>query len=300
MSRPAEAEAFGRRLLVQHGLSEADAATVAQCLVRADLRGVDTHGLQFLPHYLARVRAGLINPKPALDAQTRDARRRPARWRQRLRLRGRHAGDRGGHGDRARVRYRHRRCEAQHAFRHGRLLRAAGAGGGLHLVRVLQRLARHAAVGRARGADGTNPFAAGAPAGKETPFLLDMSPAVAARGKIRRAARRGEKFPVGYALDKGGRSTTDPNVALDGGVVLPIGGPKGSGISMLMDIMGGVISGAASGGDVGSQFLDFDRTQDVGHFFLAMKPDLFVPAEQYRAAWTSWWPACTRTPRQRA
>ena len=61
-----EAEAFGRRLLAQHGLSDTDAAIVAQCLVRADLRGVDTHGLQFLPHYLARVRAGLINPKPVL------------------------------------------------------------------------------------------------------------------------------------------------------------------------------------------------------------------------------------------
>src|ERR1700704_3692677 len=60
------AEAFGRRLLVVHGLPEEDAATVARCLVRADLRGVDTHGLQFLPHYLDRVRRGLINPRPAL------------------------------------------------------------------------------------------------------------------------------------------------------------------------------------------------------------------------------------------
>src|SRR5450759_3231746 len=60
------AEAFGRRLLVAHGLSEADAGIVAGCLVRADLRGVDTHGLQFLPQYLDRVRRGLVNPKPEL------------------------------------------------------------------------------------------------------------------------------------------------------------------------------------------------------------------------------------------
>jgi LDH2 family malate/lactate/ureidoglycolate dehydrogenase len=108
-----------------------------------------------------------------------------------------------------------------------------------------------------------------------------MSPAVAARGKIRRAARRGEPIPLGYALDAQGRPTTDPNAALDGGVVLPIGGPKGSGISMLMDIMGGVISGAACAGDVGNQFLDWDRPQNVGHFFLAMKPDLFLPKDEY-------------------
>jgi LDH2 family malate/lactate/ureidoglycolate dehydrogenase len=129
---------------------------------------------------------------------------------------------------------------------------------------------------------GTNPFAAGAPAGQHPPFLLDMSPAVAARGKIRRAERRGEKIPLGYALDGEGRPTTDAKAAL-GGVVLPIGGYKGSGLAMLMDIFGGVISGAAFGGDVGDQYKAFDRPQDVGHFFLAMKPDLFVPAGDYGA-----------------
>src|ERR1700743_3944298 len=60
------AESFGRRLLVAHNLPEQDAATVARCLVKADLRGVDTHGLQTLPHYLDRVRKKLINPLPNL------------------------------------------------------------------------------------------------------------------------------------------------------------------------------------------------------------------------------------------
>src|SRR5260370_8905084 len=63
------AEAFGRRLLIAHGLPEEDAATVARCLVKADLRGVDTHGLQTLPHYLDRVRRGLINPRPNLKVE---------------------------------------------------------------------------------------------------------------------------------------------------------------------------------------------------------------------------------------
>jgi LDH2 family malate/lactate/ureidoglycolate dehydrogenase len=105
---------------------------------------------------------------------------------------------------------------------------------------------------------------------------------VAARGKIRRALKRGESIPPGYALDAEGRPTTDPERALQGGVVLPIGGPKGSGLSMLMDIFGGVLSGAAYGGDVGDQYKQA-RPQDVGHFFLAMKPDLFVPLAEYKA-----------------
>ena len=130
---------------------------------------------------------------------------------------------------------------------------------------------------------GTNPFCMAAPAGKHRPIILDMSPAVAARGKIRRAERRGETIPLGYALDAQGRPTTDPKAALAGGVVLPIGEHKGSGLSMFMDIFGGVISGANFGGDVGDQYKTFDRAQDVGHFFLAMKPNLFVTEDDYRA-----------------
>jgi LDH2 family malate/lactate/ureidoglycolate dehydrogenase len=129
---------------------------------------------------------------------------------------------------------------------------------------------------------GTNPFSAGAPGGKLAPFLLDMSPAVAARGKLRRAERRGESIPLGYALDAEGRPTTDPKAAL-GGVVLPVGGYKGSGLSMLMDILGGVISGAGFAGGVADQYKVYDRPQDVGHFFLAMKPNLFISEDEYRA-----------------
>ena len=96
--------------------------------------------------------------------------------------------------------------------------------------------------GGREGLFGTNPFAAGAPSGNEVPFILDMSPAVAARGKIRLAEKRGETIPEGYALDKDGKNTTDPTAAM-GGVVLPIGSYKGSGLSMLMDILSGVLSG---------------------------------------------------------
>src|SRR3546814_7843422 len=60
---------FGKRLLLAAGLPEADAVIVADCLVRADLRGVDTHGLQLLPHYLKRVRLGLVNPRPELRSE---------------------------------------------------------------------------------------------------------------------------------------------------------------------------------------------------------------------------------------
>ena len=278
-----EAEAFGRRLLQAHGLPEKDAAIVAQCLVRADLRGVDTHGLQFLPQYLKRVRSGLINLTPSLVpkrvtpvAATLDGQ--------------------NGFGFVVGMRAMEEAIAMAREFGVGIVTARRSTHFGMAACYVLPALAAGMISmvfsnasramppwGGREALLGTNPFAAGAPAGAQPAFLLDMSPAVAARGKIRRAARRGETIPLGYALDAQGKATTDPNAALDGGVVLPIGGPKGSGISMLMDILGGVISGAGCAGDVRSQFLDYDQPQDVGHFFLAMKPDLFIGLDDYRA-----------------
>src|SRR5664279_3426065 len=276
-----EAKAFGQRLLVAHGLIEADAAIMAGCLVRADLRGVDTHGLQFLPQYLDRVRRGLVNSKPDLVVE-------------RVTPMVGSLDGQNGYGfvvaskamtaaiDMARefgVGVVSARNSTHFGMAASYTLQALEAG---FISFVFTNASRAMPPWGGREAFlGTSPFAAAAPSGSELPFDLDMSPAVAARGKIRRAARRGEKIPIGYALDAKGRPTTDPNAALDGGVVLPIGGPKGSGISMLMDIMGGVISGAACAGDVGNQFLDYDRPQNVGHFFLAMKPDLFIPKDEY-------------------
>ena len=277
-----EADAFAKALLAAHGVPKKDAATVAACLVRADLRGVDTHGLTRLPGYLDRVRRGLINPKPklfpkrvaptaaALDGQngfgfvigTRAMTEAISLARK------------SGIGIASARRSTHFGMAASY------VLQALDAG----FVSFVFTNASRAMLpwGGREALLGTSPLAAGAPGGKLAPFVLDMSPAVAARGKIRIAEKRGEKIPIGYALDAQGRPTTDPTEALKG-VVLPIGGPKGSGLSMLMDIFGGVLSGAAFAGDVTDQYKVFDRPQNVGHFFLAMKPDLFVSKKEYRA-----------------
>jgi LDH2 family malate/lactate/ureidoglycolate dehydrogenase len=278
---PEPAKTFARNLLIAHGLSAEDADIVADCLVRADLRGVDTHGLMRLPIYLDRLRRGLVNARPHLEAK----RVTPVA----VLLDGQ-----DGFGFVVATRAMAEAIAMAETYGIGIVAVRRSTHFGMAASYVLQAIeAGYMSLvftnaspamppwGGREALLGTSPFAAGAPGGQDGPFLLDMSPAVAARGKIRRAERRGERIPEGYALDAEGRPTTDPVKAL-AGVVLPIGGPKGSGLAMLMDIFGGVISGASFGGDVGDQYKRFDASQDVGHFFLAMKPDLFISADEYR------------------
>ena len=127
---------------------------------------------------------------------------------------------------------------------------------------------------------GVSPIACGAPAGKGRPFIVDMAPSVAARGKIYKALRRGEKIPGDWALDKDGRQTQDPAAALEG-VMLPMGGPKGSAIALMMDVFSGVLSGSAFAGHVTNPY-DPSRPADVGHCLVAIKPDLFMSIEEFK------------------
>lgn len=127
---------------------------------------------------------------------------------------------------------------------------------------------------------GVSPIACGAPAGKTIPFILDMAPSVAARGKIYKAIRRRQKIPMDWSLDKDGKQTDDPAKALDG-VMLPMGGPKGSGLSIMMDVFSGVLSGSAFAGHVTNPY-DASKPADVGHFLVAIKPDLFMPLEDFK------------------
>jgi LDH2 family malate/lactate/ureidoglycolate dehydrogenase len=275
-----EAEKFAREVLVAHDVPAADADIVATCLVRADLRGVETHGLVRLTGYLARIRSGLLNPAPTLSPQrvTSVTASLDGQDGFGFVVASRAMAEAVAMANESGVGVVSARRSTHFGMAANYVLQAVDAGM-LSLVFTNASRAMPPWGGR-EALLGTSPLAAGAPGGSGLPYVLDMSPAVAARGKIRAAERRGESIPEGYALDASGRPTTDPSAAMQG-VVLPVGGPKGSGLAMLMDIFGGVISGAAFAGDVGDQYKDFDRPQNVGHFFLAMRPDLFVSAEEY-------------------
>ena len=264
------------------GLPAPDAARVAERLIEADMRGVSTHGISRIPIYAKRLRQGLVNPRPTFRFDT------PTPVIARLdgdNAMGFVVGTRAMEGaiERART-YGIGLVAANHSNHFGMatayLLQAVAAG---MAAMVLTNASRTMPIwGGKVPFLGTSPLGLAAPGGTEPPLLLDMATSVAARGKIRRAIQRGESIPEGWALDEHGRPTTDAEAAYRG-VVLPLGGPKGSGLSLMMEALAGVMAGAAFGGQVRDQYADFSAPQNVGHCFLAFRPDLFLPPGQYRA-----------------
>ncbi len=263
-----------------HGLPGPDARTAAWALVRASLRGVDSHGVARVPMYCERLRRGVANPIPEITV----ARVAPAAVLV--------DGD-DGLGlvvgpramDEAIAIARENGIGLAGVKRSGHYGMAA-----LYILQAIEAGCAALAFTNASPALpvwggrtpflGTSPFAAGAPAGAAPPFVLDMACSTVARGKLKFAAQRGEPIPEGLALDRQGRPTTDGAEAFKG-VVLPMGGVKGAGLSMLMEILSGVFTGAAFGGEVRNPFTGLEGPQGTGHFFLALKADLFMRRKDF-------------------
>ena len=112
-------------------------------------------------------------------------------------------------------------------------------------------------------------------------LFRSMATSVAARGKIIRAAQKGESIPEGWALDKDGYPTTDAKAALTG-VLLPIAGPKGAALSMVIEYLAGVFTGAAFGQAVAWQYGSSENPANVGHFMLILKADSFLDESYYQ------------------
>jgi L-2-hydroxycarboxylate dehydrogenase (NAD+) len=128
---------------------------------------------------------------------------------------------------------------------------------------------------------GTNPLCVALPgSGHEPPIVFDMATTVAARGKIRLAAKNGVKIPLDWAVDAKGQPTDDPHEALKG-TLLPIGGYKGFGLSLMVDVLAGMLTGAAFGGAV-RQLSDTSAPSKSGNLFIFMDPSKFLGEEGYQ------------------
>lgn len=274
--------AFTAEVFCRVGLDSDAAGIVAESLVWADLAGVDSHGVARIPSYIERLHKKLVNDAPRMQVDSR------------LPFAASLDGDNGMGA-----------LVAERAMREA-LERARQIGVGV----VVARRSNHfgtagywarkavpegcigicispaskslAPFGSKAPLFGTNPFAVAVPAGARAPWVMDLATSVAARGHIRLAVREGRTIPEGWALDRDGQPTTDAARALEG-VMLPFAGPKGSALSMLADILGGVLAGAAFGGEIRDMNTDFTAPQELGHFFMAMRVDAFMPADEFAA-----------------
>lgn len=275
------AKALTEAILTGNGVAAQNAQIIADCLILADLRGVDTHGTNRIPSYMERVRQGVLDARaaPTLTQTTPVV----------AQVDGQNGfGFLAAHAGMARAVEMAREfgigfVSVKHSNHFGMsawVVQQALDAGMMSLVFTNSSPALPVWGGRER-IMGVSPLACGAPAGRERPFVLDMAPSVAARGKVYKAMRRGEKIPGDWALDRDGEPTDDPEEAL-GGVMLPMGGPKGSALAVMMDVFSGVLSGSAFAGHVTNPY-DPSRPADVGHFLVAIKPDLFMELEDFKA-----------------
>jgi len=127
---------------------------------------------------------------------------------------------------------------------------------------------------------GNNPLAFGAPSRTGPPFMLDISMSAAAGGKLLLAKDKGQKIPFGWATDKSGRPTDDPAVGFEG-YLLPMAGHKGYGLSLMIDILCGVVAGGGFQFGVRNMYKDPHEPSNTGHMMLSLDPAIAMTGRQF-------------------
>ncbi len=280
---PAEAmRDFCRHVFERAGLPAPDALLVADALIDADLRGVSTHGLVRFPIYVARLRRGLINPKPefrllrktgatlVLDGDNGFGQVVGAEGMRRARAVAREAGI--------------GLCAIRHSNHLGALAYIAAMALPDQMLGIVMSITNPviAPWGGTTPKLGNNPLAVAVPAGGRPPIILDMACSQVARGNLILASRLGKPIPLTWALDDRGRPTDDPNAGLRGSL-MPVGAHKGSGLAVIIGILGGLLAGVPFGAGLGDIF-DMTRPQRLGHLIMALDiASCCPPAEFFQA-----------------
>ena len=284
---------FCERTFRHFGVPQADARTASAVLIAADLRGIDSHGVARLHTYFDMLELGRINPR----CQPRIVRETPST--------GVVDGDNG------------LGLVVGPFANRVAMDKAEAVGSGWISVRntnhygiagwyVLQALERELIgwsmtnstklVAPLWGAErmlGTNPIAIAFPGLEEPPIVIDLATCSAAYGKVEIARRKSQKIPLGWAIDKHGQQTSDPQAMIDGGALLPLGserergGHKGYALALMVDVLSAVLSGANWGPFTPPFALRQEIParsvgQGIGHFFGAMRIDGFIEPVEFK------------------
>ncbi len=276
-------QAFITRAMQALGLPDDDAATVGRLMAQADLQGSDGHGVIRLPQYARRILAGGVNTRPTIRvAQERAATALID-------------GDNGmGHLVMQRA--------TEMAIEKARTCGMAWVGSQFsnhagpaslyaRMPLAHDMIGLYFAVGNANhlppwgGLDmllSTNPIAVAVPALHEAPIVLDMATTVAAYGKVKAKAQRGEMMPEGWMMDRKGQPLLDPKRSEEG-FLMPIGGYKGYGLSLVVGLLAGTLNGAAMGKDVIDFNHDDASVTNTGQAIAVIDPAAFGDVQDFKA-----------------
>ncbi len=282
-----ELKRFVSEVFIKLDVPVSDAKIVADNLVSADLKGIESHGVARLKRYIDGILNGVVKTKPKI----RIIREGPV-----------HVLVDGDYGLGQVVAYKVMQKIIEKAEKNFFGVAAVkksnhfGIAGyyaelalkkdfiGVAMTNSRPLVAHTGALGRSIG---TNPLAFAAPTRKEPPFLLDMATSIVPMGKIETYSRKGEKTPQGLAIDEEGKVTTDPGTIMEKGALLPLGGlgeklggHKGYGLSVMIDVLSGVLSGANWGLKVGPT--QGPKPSNVGHFFAALNIEAFMPLNEFK------------------
>ena len=267
--------------LTKGGLPNGDARTVGELMVAADLLGGDGHGIFRLPRYLARLKVGGFNPNPDIRVERRNGAMALL------------DGDNAmGHLVMKRAADMAIEIAAENGIgwvgaHHSNHAGAAGVYALMPLKKDMIGL--YVAVGNANhmapwgGIElllSTNPIAVAVPSA-ERPVLLDMATTKVAYGKVKLAAQRGETMPDDWMIDPEGNPVTDPKKGA-GGSLLPIGGPKGYGLSLIFGLLAGTLNTAAFGRDVVDFNADDTSVTNTGQFIVAIDVKAFGDVQAFK------------------
>ena len=275
-------EAFTARAFEQVGISAPDAKSIAELMVRADVQGSEGHGVFRLPQYVRRIKGGAVNLKPKIRV-VREA-----------------AGMALVDGDNG-MGHLVMRFATEKAIEKAKTAGVAWVGvkwsnhagpASLYASMPMEHdmVGLYLAVGNANhlpawgGLDmllSTNPIAVALPGGEEPAIVLDMATTVAAYGKVKTKAQRGETMPEGWMMDRQGKPLTDPKRSNEG-FLLPIGGYKGYGLALVFGLLAGTLNGAAMGRDVVDFNADDTSPTNTGHSIVAINIESFQPVADFK------------------
>ena len=236
----AKLEAFAAAIFRAAGMSQEHARNVAEVLIWADLRGTPSHGVQRIPRYIEIIDAGEMNVRAAIKVVKElpaslliDADRAPGQVAMRFAAAAAARKAKAGGVAFALVRRTTHTAALGYYTRLAALEGMAAIAGSASWPNMIYHGAREVGVA-------TNPLSIAVPRPKGEPMILDMATGVVALGKIGYAARIGRPIPEGWALDEHGNPTTDPARAV---LPLPLGGPKGSGLALMIECIASLIAG---------------------------------------------------------